>query len=61
MAKKVNAIPLIIMSVTVGVLGAGNVVAGYFSKQITNVLCGTGESFEGQEITDALTESDALC
>ena len=61
MAKKLNAIPLIVMSVTVGVLGIGNVVAGYFSKQITNVLCGTGESFEGDEITDALSQSDALC
>ena len=54
-------IPLVCMSVLCGGLIAGNVVANKFQKQITNFLCGTGESFNSEEVTGALLESDKLC
>lgn len=39
----------------------GNVVCYYQSGVITTALCGTGVSFEGENVQEALEEGDELC
>ena len=61
MKKKGKLIGLISTSILSCLLVAGTAVCGVFAQQITDVLCGTGDNIEGQEITEALQESDKLC
>lgn len=59
--KKWKIITCGVSAVLGGALIAGNVMAKTWEKQITNVLCGTGERLEGTDVTEALAESDKLC
>jgi len=56
-AKKTGK--LVAAGATLAVLVAANVVAGIYSPQITNVLCGTGDNFDAA--TETLELSDELC
>ncbi len=64
MAKKKiktgNIITLVIMCVIMIALIVGDVVCSINAQAITNLLCGTGLNFEGEEVEEAMAVSDEL-
>lgn len=56
--KKIIVLP--ICAIILAVLMAGDYLCYFYSAQITNLLCGTGLSFSGDEVEIAAAESDKL-
>lgn len=50
-----------VVAIIVALLIAVNIAAGIFNEAITNVLCGTGVDFSGEQTQETLRQSDALC
>ena len=58
---KGKIVTLVSAGLIAGVLAAGNVVCHTFDGVITQALCGTGISFEGEEVAKSQAIGDELC